>query len=138
MSRSLLVVEGGSALFGLDSPLVREIVSPRSLTRLPGAPPHVRGLLTVRGTLVSVIDLAHLLAVGTVSAPEPSVVILVTEGRSLGVLVDDVHEVQEFPEDELLPPPAGDAGHLVRSLGHFGGRVVLDVDVRELVRLTLA
>lgn len=138
MSRALLVVEGGSSLFGVDAPLVREIVSARALTRLPGAPPYVRGLLNVRGTLVTVVDLAHLMAVGTVTVPEPSVVILVTEGRSLGVLVDDVHEVQEFPEDELLPPPAGDAGHLVRSLGHFGSRVVLDVDVRELVRLTLA
>ena len=138
MARALLVVEAGGVFLGLDSALVREIVPSRSMTRLPGAPLFVRGLLNVRGSLVTVVDLAARLGAGVDSLSEPSVVILVTESRALGLLVDDVQEVRVFDDDELLPAPAEDGEGLVRAMGHFGSRVVLEVDVPELVRQTLA
>ncbi len=138
MTRALLVVDAGDSMFGLDASMVREILPMRGVTRLPGAPAPVRGLLNVRGTLVTVVDLAAQAGRGIVSAPDASVVILVAAGRTLGAVVDDVKEIHQFDVEQLLTPPANDANALIRALGHFESRVVLEVDVLELVRQTLA
>jgi purine-binding chemotaxis protein CheW len=138
VSRTFLIVEGGGTLFAVDQALVREIVPARQITRLPGAPASVRGLLNVRGTLVTIIDLATRFGRGRADAEEPSVVIAVTPARTLGLLVDDVHDVQLFGPDDLLPPLMDSADPAVAGLGHFGDRVVLAVELEELARQTFA
>ena len=142
MTRRHLVLEGRGTLYGVDTDAVREVVPSRAATRIPGAPPFVRGLLNLRGTLVTVVDLAQRLGGEGASATESSVaVVQASGGRLLGLLVDDVHEVLEVAEGELSPPPAparpGEQT-LISGLGHFGGRIVLLIDVEELVRQTLA
>jgi purine-binding chemotaxis protein CheW len=138
VSRTFLIVEGGGALFAVDQAVVREIVPARHITRLPGAPAAVRGLLNVRGTLVTIVDLATRFGRGRADSPEPSVVIAVTPARTLGLLVDDVHDVQLFGPDDLVPVPADPADPAVAGLGHFGDRVVLAVELQELARQTFA
>jgi len=138
VSRAFLVVEGSGTLFALEQSLVREIVPARQITRLPGAPPAVRGLLNVRGTLVTVVDLATRFGQGRSAADDASVVIAVTSSRTLGLLVDDVHDVQDFERDDLVVPPTDPPDPAVAGLGHFGERVVLAVELQELARQTFA
>ncbi|GMV09001.1 MAG: hypothetical protein AMXMBFR55_07350 [Gemmatimonadota bacterium] len=138
MTRAYLIVEGSGALFALSQDAVREIVPARHFTRLPGAPAAVRGLLNVRGTLVPVLDLGARFGHGRAGGGEGSVVIGVTEGRALGLLVDDVHEVSEFADRDFVPPGAEVTDTAVMGLGHFGDRIVLAVDLQELARQTLA
>lgn len=138
MSRSFLVVEGSGTLFAVEQSLVREIVPARQITRLPGAPESVRGLLNVRGTLVTVIDLATRFGQGRSVADDASVVIAVTSSRTLGLLVDDVHDVQDYAREELVVPPTDPPDSAVAGLGHFGERVVLAVELQELARQTFA
>ena len=142
MSPRLLVLEGKGTYYGVDTDAVREIVPARATTRIPGAPPFVRGLLNLRGALVTVVDLAQRLGGEPADVAEPSVAVVQgSGGRLLGLLVDDVHEVQEVDDDSLSPPPSpGRTGErpLVSGLGHFGDRIVLLIDVEELVRQTLA
>jgi purine-binding chemotaxis protein CheW len=138
----LLVLQGGDAYFGVDTERVREVVPAKATTRIPGAPPYVRGLLNLRGTLVTVVDLAQRLGRSSGTAADPSVAIVHSGSRLLGLLVDDVLDVQELTDDAALSPSpvAGgrSEGGLVRALGHFDERVVLVIDVEELVRQTLA
>ncbi len=138
MTRPYLIVEGGGTLFALAQEVVREIVPARTFTRLPGAPPAVRGLLNVRGTLLTVLDLAQRFGHGSATATDASVVIGVTNGRSLGLLVDDVHEVHGFADGDFVSTSADVADSAVMGLGHFGDRIVLAVDLQELARQTLA
>ena len=140
MSRQLLVFDVAGAGYGIETSAVQEIVPAGVMTRLPGAPRHVAGLLNLRGTLVTVVDLARRLAGASseaAQAAERSTIIVQSGGRLLGLLVDDVHDVQTIEEEGMTAP--GDAhGGVVGELGHLGGRVVLLIDVQELVRQTLA
>jgi hypothetical protein len=70
-------------VYGCDIGSVREIVPIRHATRLPGAPPYVRGLINLRGAIVTVIDLAARLA-GTSAAMEGSVVLATTAANTSG------------------------------------------------------
>lgn len=140
----MLVFEVGETSYGLDTSAVQEIVPARTMTRLPGAPEHVTGLLNLRGTLVTVVDLSWLLIGKPSTVDERSTVIVRSGGHFLGLIVDDVHDVHDVDDAHLLAvagmtSQSADAGRsITRELGHFEDRVVLLVDVAELVRQTLA
>ncbi len=80
---------------------VREVVPITATTRLPGAPHYVRGLINLRGTLVTVMDAA--MCVYGVAADDAVASILLVEqrGRVAGVIVDDVFDIQSLPVREL-------------------------------------
>jgi len=76
---------------------VREIVPIAPTTRLPGAPRHVRGLINLRGNLVTVMDAALCLyGVPAVDA-HASVLLVERRGRVAGVIVDNVFDIQALP-----------------------------------------
>jgi purine-binding chemotaxis protein CheW len=134
----LLVVEMAGGLYGLDSRTVREIVAVLEAARLPGAPPHVRGVVNLRGQLLTVVDLGHRLTGTATPAGEGSIVVITASDRVLGLLVDDVHDVQELQvvptEREVLARVDG----LLTGVGRLDDEVVLVIDIPELVRQTLA
>jgi purine-binding chemotaxis protein CheW len=136
-AQRLLVVELRGGLYAIDSGAVREIVSILEATRLPGAPPHVRGVVNLRGQLLTVVDVGHRLTGRAAETPEGSIVVVTAADRVLGLLVDDVHDVQELnvvPADrEVLARADG----LLTGLGRLGHEVVLVIDIPELVRQTL-
>jgi purine-binding chemotaxis protein CheW len=80
---------------------VREIVPITATTRLPGAPSYVRGLINLRGTLITVMDAA--LCLYGVEADDALASILLVEhrGRVAGVIVDNVFDIQSLPASEL-------------------------------------
>jgi purine-binding chemotaxis protein CheW len=134
----LLLVDLGGATYGLDADHVREIVSLLPATRLPGAPAHVRGVANLRGQLITVCDLGQRLTGRPLQNPEGSTIVLNVGERSLGVLVDDVHDVEHLAITPAGEATIADAAGLVRGLGRLGDEVVLVIDVPELVRQTLA
>lgn len=141
MSRLLLAAESGGSLYAIPSELVREITPMESVTRIPRAPDYVRGLLNLRGVLMTVIDLSQRMGREPSRSPDPSVLILNVEGKTLGLLVDDVHEVfsaEDGAASESGDLTAGRPGSLIARMGHFREAIVIEVDVRELVRQTLA
>lgn len=80
---------------------VREVVPITPTTRLPGAPPFVRGLINLRGTLVTVLDAAmHLYGVATDDAVA-SILLVDHRERVAGVIVDNVFDIQSIPVAEL-------------------------------------
>lgn len=133
----LLIVELRGGLYGIDSGVVREIVPVIDATRLPGAPAHVRGVVNLRGQLLTVVDVGHRLTGTPAETPEGSIVVVTMAERALGLLVDDVHDVQELrlvpAEREVLARADG----LLTGLGRLGDEVVLVIDIPELVRQTL-
>src|SRR4026207_235709 len=134
----LLIVELRGGLYGIDSTTVREIVVVLDATRLPGAPPHVRGVVNLRGQLLTVVDLGHRLTGEPTVAAEGSIVIIASSDRTLGVLVEDVHDVQELQAVPTEREVRARAEGLLTGVGRLGEEVVLVIDIPELVRQTLA
>ncbi|HEX6315107.1 MAG TPA: chemotaxis protein CheW [Gemmatimonadaceae bacterium] len=134
----LLIVELRGGLYGIDSTTVREIVGVLDATRLPGAPPHVRGVVNLRGLLLTVVDLGHRLTGTPTLGAEGSIVVTAANDRSVGVVVDDVHDVQEVAVVPVEREVLARADGLLTGVGRLGDEVVLVVDIPELIRQTLA
>ncbi|MFL5578587.1 MAG: chemotaxis protein CheW [Gemmatimonadaceae bacterium] len=158
--RQLLTFAAGGRLYGCDVGVVREILPSRRCTRLPGAPPYVRGLTNLRGTIVTVIDLsAHLggAATGaraargsgpaTVSGTEGSIILAEIGTKVVGLAVDGVRDVQTVDGSAVeafggagaaaADGPAVAAG-VVAGLGQLGGEMVIVLDVQTILRQVLA
>ena len=134
----LLLFAVAGTVYGCDISAVREIVPLRRATRLPGAPSYVRGLVNLRGAIVTVIDLAARLAGGT-AAEEGSVVLAEFGNKNVGLAVDEVRDVQILPP-ERFEPATGDIarGGIVRGLGHLDGGVVIVLEVPAVIRQVMA
>jgi purine-binding chemotaxis protein CheW len=137
-SLRLLLFAVGGTVYGCDIATVREIVSIRPATRLPGAPSYVLGLINLRGAIVTVIDLAARLAGSTV-APHGSVVLAEYGSKQVGIAVDEVRDVEILALDRF-EPASGDVarGGIVSGLGHLDAGVVIVLDVPAVVRQVMA
>lgn len=80
---------------------VREIVPIAATTRLPGAPGYVRGLINLRGNLVTVMDAAMCLYGVPADGADASVLLVERRGRLAGVIVDNVFDIQSLPAVEV-------------------------------------
>jgi purine-binding chemotaxis protein CheW len=92
--------------FGVDVQQVQEVVPYQEMTRVPLAPPTVRGLLNLRGQIVTGIDLRRRLELPDRPAESlPMNVVLRGEDSPVSFLVDDIGEVIEVAADAWERPP---------------------------------
>lgn len=96
----VLVVQVGELLYGIAVEQVREVVRAQRFTTVPGAPNVMRGIINVRGAVVTVLELSVLL--GTARAVTSSSVVLIEHGtRLIGLAVDAVRDVRaQFVSDD--------------------------------------
>ncbi|EFC90498.1 CheW protein [Dethiosulfovibrio peptidovorans DSM 11002] len=89
--------------FGLDVQDIREIVRvPPTITRVPNAPSHIKGVINLRGTIVPVLDVSMRIGEGSNEETSESRIIVVEYSDVLfGILVDDVKEVNTIYESQI-------------------------------------
>jgi purine-binding chemotaxis protein CheW len=124
-------------MFGCGIDVVREIIPQRRATRLPGAPPSVQGLINLRGTIVTVLDLPRWLGLDRPAAPEGSIVLVDHGPRVAGLAVDEVLDVQLVALEDV-GGTLGDRHGAIRGMGRLGETVVILLDVTSLVGQALA
>jgi purine-binding chemotaxis protein CheW len=117
---------------------VTEILECAVLTKVPGTPVWIRGVLNLRGAVVPVVDLAVKFGLPSTAITRRTCVIMVElhhegERMVLGVMADAVNQVVELGADAIQPPPS--FGPRVRvdciqGMGDSNGRfiVLLDID----------
>lgn len=139
LSHRMLLFEAGRQLCACDLGMVREIISARPATRLPGAPAWIRGLINLRGTLLTVVDLSVRLNGG--AGDGQSIIVAEVAGKTLGIGVDSVREVQALPDEAIERVDAErSVGGIVSALAHLGaGRAgtALVCDVEQIARQAL-
>ena len=116
---------------------MREILPPPPATRLPGAPAYVRGLINVRGTVITVIDLVARVY-GHPARPDGPIMLIEHQNLLIGVAVDEVVEVRPLPSQGWTTP-IGDLlpGGIVYAMGEIDSQAVLLLDIPGLLTKVL-
>ena len=124
--------------FGLEVLRVREIVGSLPVTRVPGAPDCVRGVINLRGRVVPVIDLRRRLGMPAREDTDRTCIIVIpvieaARPAQMGLIVDEVSDVQPIDEDQTgasAPPGSTLNPGLILGLGRLGDEsvVLLDID----------
>lgn len=88
---AIMVFELAGQRFGLEAHLVKETLLPRELTRLPGLPDHIRGVVNVRSRIVAAVDLRPVLQLPPAdSAGDGKLLIAAWEDAEFGILADAI------------------------------------------------
>ena len=128
----LICVSIGEHLYAIDIMQVREIRGWTASTPLPHAPPHVLGMINLRGSILPVIDLGSLLGIGVTAVVASSVVMLAQIGdNQVGLLVDAVCDILMVGENMLQEPPS--VGDRVRDF--VAGVMTTEQGIVTLLRL---
>lgn len=103
----LVVFVIAGEVHGLPVAAVEEVVVDRPIHHLPDMPPNMLGMLSLRGTLVPVLDPAGRLGLRKTSTGRPAVLILQQGTQRMGLAADEVLEVVHVPEEHM--PQSGGA-----------------------------
>src|SRR5580658_10359206 len=97
----------GKDLFGVAVLEVQEVVRQHEMTQVPLAPYVVRGLINLRGNIVSTIDMRRLLNMEPLDDESQSINVITRVSSGLvSLLVDHIGDVIEAPEDRFEPVPS--------------------------------
>lgn len=125
--------------FGVDVQKVQEIVPYQEMTRVPLAPPMVRGLLNLRGQIVTGIDLRSRLGLPErTSESLPMNVVLRGEDSPVSFLVDKIGEVIEVAANAWEPPPEtlqGPVRELIQGVCPLEDELLLILDTAKTLDL---
>jgi purine-binding chemotaxis protein CheW len=123
--------------FGVETRDVQGVVSEQPLTRVPLAPPAVRGLMNLRGEVVASIDLRPCLGLDAGEGEHASI-ILTSSSQLVGLLVDEIGDVVAVAEQQLEPPPDALPTRLrgiTESVCQQEGRLMLVLNVERTLHL---
>lgn len=118
----------GGQEFGLEGRHVREAIQPRELTRLPGVPPYVRGLVNVRSRVVPAFDLRPLLQLPATDHADEKMLIVAFDGTEFGLLVDRVVGLRNVSTASLRSNVPGLDARYLRGIA-ADGLLLLDLSL---------
>lgn len=107
------------------------------MARVPLAPGAVRGLINLRGQIVTAVDLRRRLALPDPEAGRLPMNVVVRHGDgAVSLLVDEIGDVVEVDQEDFEPPPDtlhGPARELIRGAYKLKDRLLLPLDVERVL-----
>lgn len=130
---------GRCETFGINVFKVREVMRTPAITSAPDMPSSVKGMVSLRGALVPVVDLAEYVGV---DSGNPREIMIVTEynGHTQGFLVDSVDTILRLDWSQMRVPPemlTAKMGGLVTAVTELeDARLVMLLDVEKVLAET--
>lgn len=123
--------------YGVGIDQVQEIRVLDTITRIPKAPPYVRGVTNLRGKIISVIDVKQKLGF-KFDEVKPGSRILVAEigGILTGLLVDEVDQVMRISVNDIDAPPSGtsESNQYVKGVAKTNNKLIIILDLEKLLQ----
>lgn len=135
-----ILFELGKTSYGVHSRYVQQLEIIEEITPVPNAPVFVEGVVLSRGRVIPAINLR--VRFGFEKIPHNSrtrLVVINTEDRTIGLVVDTAREFVPIPTEAIQPPPekiSGLSGKYLESIAMLGERLVLILDVKEILNLS--
>jgi purine-binding chemotaxis protein CheW len=123
--------------FGVEVERVQEVFRYQEMTQVPLSSSVVRGLINLRGQIITAIDLRRRL--GMKDLPEgqnPMNVVVRTDDDVVSLLVDRIGDVLEVSPDDFEPPPdtiSGITRELVLGIYKLKGQLLLIIDTEKTI-----
>jgi purine-binding chemotaxis protein CheW len=129
----------GAEEFGIPIETVREVLRVGDITRVPQAPPHVKGITNLRGRIVPIVSIKTRMGLPDTPLTVRSRCVLVeVHGRLLGLLVDAVSSVVKVPAAAVAPPPEEimtAATDYITGVARMGSRLIILLQLEKALLL---
>lgn len=123
--------------YGLEILKVQEIICLLPITRVPRTPTFIRGVINLRGKVISVVDLRLKFGMEEKeTTPETCIIVVQTAGMEIGIMVDKVSEVLAIAASEIEDTPSFGTTvntDYILGIGKSQGKVKLLLDIERVL-----
>lgn len=127
---------GRRETFGINVFKVREVMRTPPITASPEMPPSVKGMVSLRGALVPVVDLTEYIGINA-TVPRDVMIVAEYNGRTQGFLVEAVDTILRLDWAQMRVPPdmlSPNLGGMVTAVTELAdGRLVMMLDVERVL-----
>lgn len=136
-----LVLRISNEIYGINIMDIKEIIKPREVTEVPRAPAFVTGILSLRGTIIPVIDMRLRLGLLREQLTGKERIIVIKNAESFsGLLVDEVLQVVRLPREAVEPAPSvleGIDREFVLGIGRSNGLLIIILNLANSADIQL-
>jgi purine-binding chemotaxis protein CheW len=127
----------GQEEYGIELLKVQEIKGYSAITPIPNTPPHIKGVMNLRGAVIPIVDLRIRFGMEAIEYTQFNVIIVINVGtKVMGLLVDAVSDVLNVASEDLRPAP--DFGtqadtRFISGMASAGDKVAVLLDLDTLL-----
>lgn len=137
VTNQYVIFSVGKEDYGIPILSVQEIVSLPNVTRLPGVPEFIPGIINLRGNIIPLYVLRSKFELEARDLTENTIVIIAQLGdenkhKTVGFIVDGVSDVVSIDKDDLREPPefSGKVDvKYINKIGHIGSRMIIVINL---------
>ncbi|NOH16420.1 chemotaxis protein CheW [Clostridium cochlearium] len=119
--------------FAVETEKIESINDTMEITKVPNAPAYIKGLINLRGNIISLLDINLLLEAENHESEQENIIILKLEEELVGITVDNVDEVIDIKADMVEKVDEEDKKDYIKGVINFKDRIVTLIDIDKLL-----
>ncbi len=125
----------GKQLYGINVFKVKEVLQCPKLTHMPKSSPIVRGVASIRGGTIPILDLSMATGAAPLGSTDNAFVIITEYNTKIqGFLVHSVERIVNMNWEEIHPPPRGTGrDHYLTAVTRLDNQLVEIIDVEKIL-----
>jgi purine-binding chemotaxis protein CheW len=127
----------GQEEYGIELLKVQEIKGYSAITPIPNTPPHIKGVMNLRGAVIPIVDLRLRFGMEAIEYTQFNVIIVINVGtKVMGLLVDAVSDVLNVAPEDIRPAPDFGAHadtRFISGMASAGDKVAVLLDIDTLL-----
>ena len=131
----IVVFKLGEEHFAVETERVQSINDTMGITIVPKAPRYIKGLINLRGSIKSLVDINLLLSV-TPGKEQNNIIILTVKDEEIGISVDEVEEVLDIDEKSIqkLDEEATKEQPYIKGILNYDEKLLTIIDIDKLLK----
>jgi purine-binding chemotaxis protein CheW len=137
-TKTFVIFRLGDEEFGVDVLNIKEIAKVSTITRVPRSPDFIEGVINLRGSLATVVNLRKRFGfVHKAIDSDSRIIIAECEGKAFGMLVDVATEVLKIPVSDIETTPEMVTTEIskvhLKGVGKVGDRLIILLDLKHVL-----
>lgn len=123
--------------YAIEIKHVIEIIGIQRITKVPNIKDFIKGIINLRGNIIPVVDVRTRFKLHPIPYNDRTCIVVVKLiNTAIGLIVDEVQEVVNMPEDKIAPPPQTNKGthsRYISGIGKVGKVVKIILNINRLL-----
>lgn len=119
--------------FAVETSKVQGINDIISMTKVPKANSYIKGLINLRGNIISVLDINMLLNMSSCEKEQSNIIILNIMDEQVGITVDQVDEVLDIDESIIEQTREENGNSYIKGIINFKDSIATLIDLDKLI-----
>lgn len=135
----LVIFKIREEFFGVEASKVLSINDMMTITRVPNAPNYIKGLINLRGIIISLLDISVLLNLTSIYCDDDfsensNIIILDLDFEEIGIIVDKVDEVLDI-DPNVIKKSIDSKLPFIKGILELNHKLITLIDINKFVSI---